>query len=795
MAHRHPSNVAESATNTPASEATAFALAGTADAPMRTFAAALNNGDTCPVHASNGTDWQDFVGTYNAGTLAQTTLLDSSTGAWVDWSAGGEVALEIAWLGATGEETEAHTVDATKHLPASPMLGQMVVQSSTGPIWVDYADALTNTVAPVVSGSTGYSNELSCTTGTWSGFGAISYAYQWYADAVILSGETTNTYTTAFSDVGAEITCIVTATDTLTSASANSNGITVTDSPLHTSEFYAPLTDSLILTRGTGDPTYARATTAWEFDNEGKLILVPSGAARFGGARMVRNFFAGNTDDASGANWTKAGGITADAGGLLTSTITQANSIYNTTSISAVSGRTYVCTFTGKSGSKRYFQIAIPTAIFGSAGRANFDLTAGTVETCTAGITGGITSLGGGEYRCYAIFTAAATINNPVYFSIQDTASAGYYANSTAGTITVKNFQIEDVSGQSDTSASEYVSVGVLSAPYHGAGVDGVKWFDTNKAGTALSESSLLGYHAEGARTNNLLYSRDLTNAAWVKTNVTAAKTATGIDNVANSASTLTAGAADATILQTLTLAAAARSSSAYVKRRTGTGNVYFTRDGGTTWTDITASVGASWTRVKIENSSVLNPSIGFKLATSGDEIDVDCVQDEAGASASSPIITTTAAITRNTDALTYQKASNWLDASGTALVSVKLDSSKDLGAANRFIDCSYAQGIFRRPGYASTITGISDGTTYTNSATISDLSTAYRKRALSWSSATSHFRLAADGTVVIDVATYDGAFGAGPTAIGTSLYGYIKQVYIWQSALSNADLQVVTTP
>ena len=32
---------------------------------------------------------------------------------------------------------------------------------------------------------------------------------------------------------------------------------------LGASEFYSPLTHSLILTRGTGDPTYSRATVAW----------------------------------------------------------------------------------------------------------------------------------------------------------------------------------------------------------------------------------------------------------------------------------------------------------------------------------------------------------------------------------------------------------------------------------------------------------------------------------------------------------------------------------------------------
>ena len=48
--------------------------------------------------------------------------------------------------------------------------------------------------------------------------------------------------------------------------------------------------------------------------------------------------------------------------------------------------------------------------------------------------------------------------------------------------------QIEDVTGQTDQTASEYVSNGVESFPYHGAGVDGVKYFQTKKDGLALDE-------------------------------------------------------------------------------------------------------------------------------------------------------------------------------------------------------------------------------------------------------------------------------------------------------------------
>jgi len=157
-----------------------------------------------------------------------------------------------------------------------------------------------------------------------------------------------------------------------------------------------------------------------------------------------------------------------------------------------------------------------------------------------------------------------------------------------------------------------------------------------------------LGILVEEARTNVCLWGRDLTNAAWTHTTMTAAKNQTGIDGVANSASSLTATAPAATTLQTIVLASSTRQQSAYVKRLTGTGVVNMTTDG-VTWTAITLT--EAWTRVTIPaQAAVVNPVLGFQIMTSGDAIAVDCVQNEAGTGASSAIVTTTAAVTRAAD-------------------------------------------------------------------------------------------------------------------------------------------------
>lgn len=150
----------------------------------------------------------------------------------------------------------------------------------------------------------------------------------------------------------------------------------------------------------------------------------------------------------------------------------------------------------------------------------------------------------------------------------------------------------------------------------------------------------------ERARTNPVLHSRDLTNAAWVKTNVTPLKDQAGIDGAASSASRITATAANGTCLQAVTLASSDRFQSAYVKRLVGSGTIQMTMDNGATWTTVTTTT--SWTRVVIPVQTLANPTVGFRIVTSGDSIAVDFVQNENGIEPTSPIATTTLAVTRN---------------------------------------------------------------------------------------------------------------------------------------------------
>jgi hypothetical protein len=79
-----------------------------------------------------------------------------------------------------------------------------------------------NTVAPAITGTAQVGQTLTVTNGTWAGNSA-TYAHQWRAAGVNISGATGTTYVPVIGDIGKIITCVVTATNGTGSVSATSN--------------------------------------------------------------------------------------------------------------------------------------------------------------------------------------------------------------------------------------------------------------------------------------------------------------------------------------------------------------------------------------------------------------------------------------------------------------------------------------------------------------------------------------------------------------------------------------------
>lgn len=690
--------------------------------------------------------------------------------------------------------------------------------------------------------------------------------------------------------------------------------------------FYAPLKTTLVPTNGSGNPTFTRATTKNVFDNEGNLKTLKSGAVAMAGARVVHNWCQNKSEDITHSSWAVNGGGTKPSANLFVcASATIAQYISTISASNAVkSGEKWLATYRVEYIDIRYLQIFGHGTAYGFSAVCNFDLVDG--DYTATGCTASMTAVSSGVWDISVLFTVIADFSNGYTIIGLAPSQTATRAQSFVGdgikSVGVLRFQLENVTGQADQTASEYVSVGVLSAPYHGSGADGVKYFSTNKDLTAIPDATMLGAHIDPAsKTNNLLYCRDLamtgavvpraqswfsntrdaelvtnpnfdsnitgwtnsseaggsiswdatgyidliaadasgntegiayqvittvagewytiecdrtTNPIIVQTgtgiadngklcqstnssglfsanfralttstyvtlrnhnfagtskvnsvsvklaNIISALSQTGITGVENSCSLLTAAAANAVILQKITAASTLACSGFWVKRSVGTGSIYITRDGGTAWTDITSLINSStFTCVKIENTSVTNPSVGFKIATSGDAIIVDAGLNHAGTQLCEPIFTTTAAVTRNAEVLTYQTASNFSNTAGTVLATFRptydtWPSGSIVGKVSFGLLASTANSGVQAADGTNTVSGAAGSTL------------AGRKIGMKWlGSALKAFAGGVFGTA----GSYDGSFNLTTVGINAGAAGYIRDVAIWTSSLSDADM------
>lgn len=171
---------------------------------------------------------------------------------------------------------------------------------------------------------------------------------------------------------------------------------------------------------------------------------------------------------------------------------------------------------------------------------------------------------------------------------------------------------------------------------------------------------TILGLMVERDAQNLLLRNRDLSNAAWTKTNATCTRNLVGLDGSSSTATTCTATAGNATASQSVT-ASGTRATSFFVKRITGAGTIRVSRDNGSNWIDITSDISTDWKRVQPQScgnetkcvsksglsTNVTNPTIVFEIATSSDAIGLDFIQDEDRTWATSPIDTAGSAVQR----------------------------------------------------------------------------------------------------------------------------------------------------
>lgn len=138
----------------------------------------------------------------------------------------------------------------------------------------------------------------------------------------------------------------------------------------------------------------------------------------------------------------------------------------------------------------------------------------------------------------------------------------------------------------------------------------------------------------EAAATNRLVAPNDFTSASWVKTSITTAAGVAGPDG-ANSATTLTATAANAELRQTVAVTAGNFASSIFIRRRTGSGAVSIRNAANTAWTALALS--STWTRFANDGGTTgTSAYVDLSIAVSGDAVDICFAQLESGSVATS---------------------------------------------------------------------------------------------------------------------------------------------------------------
>lgn len=581
---------------------------------------------------------------------------------------------------------------------------------------------------------------------------------------------------------------------------------------------------------GSKAVTYTRATTATVVDHESIVRPVISGEVRFQGARRVRNFIQGSSENLTNASYTK------DAGGTgVAPTVTAAYADGPVAGMTA--SRVQFNRGAGTTGSdfSRVFQNTGTSGNVQHVFWAKSNTSSSYVLSCFAN----------GANQLFTVTTSwqRFAFQSPTGNSYWWIATYGNDASSTTADVLITGAQQEGVIGQSNQAPGEYVSVGVLSSPFHGAMVDGVKYFDTTNgnsvssnvvteaSGSAISSSTLLGYLAEGARTNLCLQSQDLATT-WTTSNVTVSTNQTTAPDGTNTADAIFEAATTSThfLNQSITISASTTYSySIFVKginrswcvvemigvdaagryayfNLSGAGSVGTTS--GTTSTSIKAypngwylctivaasGTGAGTGAARVYSAPADNTVTFLGVITNG--VYAWGAQLEAGSFASSYIPTTTASVTRNADVLTYPFAGNASASVGSAYAELSTQWTTGPTTPTAAIQFGSSGQILVSGGQVSTAFRVYDGTNVVDKTGLSDMALGIRKRVSSWGSS---LMMTGDGLTVAS-GSFDGAMSSTAIGIGVNpdtstaqWYGTIKNVRIYSTQLTSAQLQAVT--
>ena len=466
-----------------------------------------------------------------------------------------------------------------------------------------------------------------------------------------------------------------------------------------------------------------------------------------------------------------------------------------------------------------------------------YDATAGLPATTNTHLGMAMTTDGqvcvtsGASTAPYVLNGVAMTNDGRVYVDILSFALE--FADLGAGVVST----VEAIGGATPTFTRATTATTVLSTGLIGAVASGDprSYYDP----TSLT---YLGYLAEGARTNLGLSSEDLRSAAagnpvteWTNTDTTVTVAGTTAPDGANTGNLITEGSAGtAVVLNSFTGTADVSYATARFMKIGNTNWVFMdisetaaVANGIRVWFNLstgvvgtvtnagTATGGAGrikaypngWYRCEV-SGTVGNAATGISTRSFSASADnsttrvANATRYEWGAQiennvsfASSYIPTTTLAVARNADVLTYPTTGWYSDTQGTAFA--EFQANWTTTAASQFVLARDGNGrFFYNAGTAATSVSNFDGTTAGASNTTSTYGFSTARAATAYSDSTKITSLSGG---IGSTSAFDGGMGLGDLAVGCGnnggnvWFGPIRRVEYYANRMPNAVLQALT--
>lgn len=243
----------------------------------------------------------------------------------------------------------------------------------------------------------------------------------------------------------------------------------------------------------SGAISFLRNSIATVIDFESRTLTVLVNEIRFSNARRVHNL-AVSTEDMTNPAYTTSNAVIDNATEVTFAGILDASVLQTITIADEGFGRQFVFSV----------EVRLVSGTINQPSQLFIGILGDGISNATSSIGSQIT----GTLKRFTILAGSSSSGTEALLLI-------FCAD--AVTLEITKWQLEEVSGQSNQNPSEYVSEGVESFPFHGAGADSVEYFETTNGNIVVSNlvidgigsalPNLKGYLREDTRTNLILNS------------------------------------------------------------------------------------------------------------------------------------------------------------------------------------------------------------------------------------------------------------------------------------------------